>query len=229
MSDKNKNTSNIQIKADNLNLSKKTLESILESIRVAKNRLSSIENVIMEAQRSQHSATRDIPGELGYFDGEYLVSESGIKYEVPKNYSAKSLLIVGDELKKYQEDGEDRFKIVNKIPRKKVKGILSKKDGKFFALMDNNKSYVLSKHAVEFRNLKQGDEIIVVIPEKDNGSDYAAVDKLAKKENQEVAKKEVNTIAEKKVSPILEEQPTELPKNETPGSKKIEFTDEDLL
>lgn len=215
------NHKNFEIKLDNLNLSKKSLETILEHVRVAKNRLNSIENIIMEAQKSQHSPSRDIPGEVGIFDGEYLVTKEGIKYEVPKNYSAKSLLIVGDELKKYQEDGKDMFKIVSKIARKKVQGTLSKKDGKYFVLLDNNKSYQLQKSAVEFRNLKHGDRVIVVIPEVENGSDYAAIDKLAtstvKNTSQQVKE-------ESKVE--LKEVKREEPKEEI---KSVRFDDEDLL
>ena len=139
---------------------------------------------------------------------------------------------MGDELKKYQEEGTDRFKIVNKIPRKKVKGTLSKKDGRYFVLLENNKSYHLSKHAVEFRNLKQGDEVIVVIPEKDNGSDYAAIDKLAPKESNKQEKKENNS--ERSVQSIVNRSPektTQVEKNEKKIEKveKVEFTDEDLL
>lgn len=211
----------IEIKLDSLNLSKNSLETILENIRVIKKRLSHTENIIIEAYKSQYTPSRDIPGEIGYFDGEYLVTSGGIKYEVPKSYAAKSLLIFGDELKKYQEDGAEKFKIVNKVPRKKVKGILSKKDGKYFVLLENNKSYLLSKHAVEFRNLKQGDEVIVVIPEQENSSDYAAIDKLAPKTQPKEVKKEKTEI-----------QPKEKKENNnqvTNIKPKLEFTEEDLL
>lgn len=225
------NNKNTEIKLENLNLSKKTLETILEHIRVAKKRLDSVENIILESQRSQYSPTRDVPGETGIFDGEYLVTSSGIKYEVPKNYAAKSLLIVGDELKRYQDNGEDKYIIFKKIPRKKVEGILSKKDGRYYVLLENNKSYQLAKQAVEFRNLKQGDRVVVIIPETENGSDFAAIDKIA-------PKKQVQSIANKVDKPVLKEEKKEEVRNKEVSSKdsgknfdsnKIEFTDEDLL
>jgi hypothetical protein len=223
------NHKDLQIKLDSVNLSKKSLETILENVRVLKKRLETIENLISEAHRTQYAPSRDIPGEIGIFDGECMVTTSGIKYEVPKNYSAKSLLIIGDELKKYKEEGKEMFKIVKKTPRKKVKGTLSKKDGKYVILVDGGKSFFLLKSAVEFRNLKQGDEIIAVVPEKEN-SDYAAIDKLAPKishssqishtshqpsPKKEVVKETITQIQEKK------EEPKKI--------EKIEFEDEDLL
>lgn len=227
MSNNKPNNKNIEIKLENLNLSKKSLETVLEHIRVAKKRLESVENIILEAQRSQYSPTREIPGETGIFDGEYLVTSSGIKYEVPKNYAAKSLLIIGDELKKYQENGEDRYIIYKKIPRKKVEGILSKKDGRYFVLLENNKSYQLSKQAVEFRNLKQGDRVVVVISEVDNGSDFAAIDKLA-------VNKQIQIPATRPVKQVKQETKVESVKKEIleenkNDSNKSTFTDEDLL
>lgn len=233
MSNSNNHDEILDIKVSNLNLSKKSLETILENIRVSKKRLSNAENIIMEAYRSQYSASRDIPGEIGVFDGEYLVTKENIKYEIPKSYSAKSLLIVGDELKKYSENGEDKFKIVNKIPRKKVKGTLSKKDGKYYILLENNKSYSLLKSAVEFRNLKQGDQVIAVIPEIDSNSDYAAIDKLAPNINTTSAKKEKVTPQVEEVSekPASETKIVEKKDNSevTSIKPKIEFTDEDLI
>jgi len=214
------NHKDIQIKLDSVNLSKKSLETILENVRVLKKRLESIENLISEAHRVQYAPSRDIPGELGIFDGEYLVTKEGIKYEVPKNYSAKSLLIIGDELKKYQEDGKEMYKIVKKAPRKKVKGTLSKKDGKYVILVDGGKSFFLLKSAVEFRNLKQGDEVIAVVPEKEN-SDYAAIDKLAPKASHSHAQQTVKKEMNKETITQIQE------KKEAP--KKIDFEDEDLL
>lgn len=227
------NNKEINIKLDSLNLSKKSVESILESIRVVKKRLSAIENQILEAHKSQYSPSREIPGETGLFDGEYLVTKEGIKYEVPKNYSAKSLLVIGDELKKYQEDGKDFFKIVNKIPRKKVTGMLSKKDGRWVVLTELGKSYFLSKQAVEFRNMKQGDRVIVVIP-ADETTDYAAIDKLASNPSNRSNQKEnhQNSVKEKRDVPVKE---ISQPKEVTTISDRVEekktniFDDEDLL
>ncbi len=227
---------NIQIKLESLNLPKKTLETILEHIRVARKRLDSVENIINEAQRAQYSPSRDMPGELGVFDGEYLVTQSGVKYEVPKNYAAKSLLIVGDELKRYQEENVDKYVIFNKIPRKKVKGTLSKKDGRYFVLLENNKSYQLSKSAVEFRNLKQGDEVLVVIPETDNGSDFAAIDKLATQSGVNLPSKKIKPIEIRRAPQMKTETKDNKPalnetiQIETPKkTERVDFSDEDLL
>ena len=93
-------------------------------------------------------------------------------------------------------------------------------------MLDNNKSFHLSKHAVEFRNLKQGDEVVVVIPEKDNGSDYAAIDKLAHKENTISNTNSVKSIANKPQENKSESKPVEKLEKKV---EKVELTDEDLL
>ena len=81
------------------------------------NRVKNIENLLVNAEKNLRKAQallqtldsdlkssyEDIPGLLGVFDGEYMLSADGKKYEVNPNYSAKSMLVVGDNLKMIEE------------------------------------------------------------------------------------------------------------------------------
>jgi hypothetical protein len=196
-SDKNdKDDKLIDFKLDNLNLSKSNVINILEDLRIIKKRFNHIENIIKESERAQYSPSRDIPGINGIYNGEFMVSSDGVKHDVPKNYAAKSLLVNGDELKMMEQDGKVAFKVVNKVPRKKIEGLLSKKDGRFVILSDSG-TFNLLKTAVEFRNIKQGEWVLAVIPENGSANNFAAIDKVIKKET----KKEVKFYEKPKSKP----------------------------
>ena len=178
--------SHVDFSLESLTLSKSSVLTILEDLRVIKKRFSHIENILKESERAQHRPSRDLPGISGIFDGEHMLTPEGVKMDVPKNYAAKSLLVYGDELKRMEQDGKEAFKILTKVPRKKIEGLLSKKDGKYVILSDAG-SFNLSKNAVEFRNIKQGEWISAVIPEKGPTGNFAAIDKIITKDkNKEV-------------------------------------------
>jgi hypothetical protein len=179
--DKDKDESLPEFKLDNLNLSKSNIVNILEDLRIIKKRFNHIENVIREAERAQYSPSRDLPGVVGIYDGEFMTTSEGVRHEVPKNYAAKSLLVNGDELKMMEQDGKFAFKVVKKVARKKIEGLLSKKDGKYVILSDAG-TFNLLKPAVEFRNIKQGEWVLALIPETGSTNNFAAVDKIIKKE-----------------------------------------------
>lgn len=236
----------IEFKLDNLSLSKSNVINILEDLRVIKKRFIHIENILREAERSQYSPSRDLPGVNGVYDGEFMKSEDGVKHVVPKNYAAKSLLVYGDELKMMEQDGKVAFKIVKKVPRKKIEGLLSKKDSKYVILSDLG-TFNLLKTAVEFRNIKQGEWILAVIPETGPNNNFAAIDKVIKKEG----KKEVKFFEKPKSEtpkpiqhsnppkPIQYNLPPKAPESKpsqpnTPEvgkspMPKIQFSDEDLV
>lgn len=250
----------LEFKLDSLNLPKSSVLNILEDLRVIKKRFNHIENILKESERAQYRPSKDLPGIIGIFDGEFMVTKDGEKIEVPKNYAAKSLLVYGDELKKMVDDeGKEAFKILNKVDRKKIEGLLSKKDGRYVILADSG-TFNLSKNAVEFRNIKQGEWILAVIPEKGPTGNFAAIDKVivkekskdikffepAKKEdkpqnskpqnnhNQKPAPKPQQSFSQPK--PVQIQQPsqpkTETPKVEAPKPSpmpKIEFSDDDLV
>jgi len=173
----------IEFKLENITLGKSAILSILDDVRVIKKRIAHIENVLREQERSQYSPAKDLPGVIGKYDGLYMVTADGTRIEVPVNYAAKSLLVYGDELKRIEEDGKHAFKIISKVNRKKIEGVLSKKDGKYVLLSDAG-TFKLHKSAVEFRNIKQGEWVSAYIPEVGAPNDFAAIDKVVKKDKE---------------------------------------------
>jgi hypothetical protein len=160
----------------------------------AENRLRNIASLLKSADRNLKKAHRlldalredmsssydDIPGTLGVFDGTHMVTPDGKKYEVNPNYAAKSLLVPGDNLKMVEDkDGTLLFKQVSKVNRKRLEGILNKKEGKWYALTDAG-SYRILDVAVEFRDGEVNDELTVLVPEDDLKVEYAALEKMAK-------------------------------------------------
>lgn len=176
-----KDFKDVEFKLDSLNLGKNSILGILDDVRIIKKRIAHIENVLREQERSQYSPARDLPGVNGKYDGLNMITADGKKIEVPVNYAAKSLLVYGDELKRIEEDGKHAFKIIKKVDRKKIEGVLSKKDGKYVVLSDVG-TFNLHKSAVEFRNIKQGEWVQAFIPESGPANDFAAIDKVIAKE-----------------------------------------------
>ena len=235
----------IEFSLDSLNLSKSSVINILEDLRVIKKRFNHIENILKESERSQHRPSVDLPGITGKFDGEFMVTADSAKMSVPKNYAAKSLLVFGDELKRMEQDGKEAYKILSKVDRKKIEGLLSKKDGRYVILSDSG-TFNLSKNAVEFRNIKQGEWVSAVIPEKGPHGDFAAIDKIIKKDkNKEIKFFEVKK-EEKKIQPQprpmaikpaepkpMETKPiepkVEMVKKDTPTSSSPASSDDDLV
>lgn len=190
------------------------------------NRVENIENLLRNAQKNIQKAQKlletldsdlknsyeDIPGLLGVFDGEYMIAADGKKYEVNPNYAAKSMLVVGDNLKMIEEGDKKLFKQVSKVPRKHLTGILNKKEGNWYALTDAG-SYRVLDVAVEFRHGQTKDEVTVLVPEENLNAPFAALEKLendrevasitadaepAKKEEKKEEKKAPKPKAEKK-------------------------------
>lgn len=203
-------------------------------IKNISNLLGTASKNVQKAQRLLDSLTNDlknsyddIPGLLGTFDGEKMISEDGKEYEMNPNYVAKSLLVVGDSLKMVEEEGKPPlFKQVSKVPRKHMEGILNKKEGEWYALTDTG-SYKVLEVAVEFRDAKVNDEVLVQVPEDNLNAPYAALEKLMKEDKKEVEKEEkkapvkkrvVKEVIEKK-KPKTKKEPSE-DKSSKVGDKK---------
>src|SRR3989344_6254978 len=141
----------------------KILISLQTDISQAKHTLSQL---LKEADTDQY---RDIPGVEGTFDGVFMNASDGQKIEIPPNYAAKSRLVYGDTLKmvKVREEGQEEktlFKQVVKVPRKRIEGVMSKKDGKWYLLTESN-SYRILDRAAEFNGALQNDIAFGLIPE----------------------------------------------------------------
>jgi len=118
----------------------------------------------------------------GIFDGYYMVGADQKKYPVPMNYSSKSKLIPGDVMKlKILPDGKMLFKLIKPAERKHLRAILSKTDdNKFTANTDDGKIYFLNQAAVSFHAGTPGDELYIIVNDKDEGL-FAAIEAIIKK------------------------------------------------
>ncbi len=117
------------------------------------------------------------PGVVGTFDGFNMLTDSGEKFEVPSNYAAKSRLVYGDKLKMTETDGKKFFKQIEKIPRRKIEGIINKKEGKWYFLSHAG-SYRISDTAAEYNSVRLNDEAIALIPENNINAPFATLDKV---------------------------------------------------
>jgi len=106
-----------------------------------------------------------------------MTADDGQRFEVPANYAAKSRLVYGDRLKKIEENGATLFKQIVKVPRKKIQGILNKKEGMWYIITDAG-SYKIADVAAEFNHAELHDEAEALIPETDANAPFAALDKI---------------------------------------------------
>jgi hypothetical protein len=128
----------------------------------------------------QRKSYQEVEGIMGTFDGVHLVTADGQKHEVPANYSAKSRLVIGDTLKMIEEEGKHIFKQVEKVDRKKVEGILTKKEGKWHIISDSG-TYKVADIAADFQHAELNDEASAFIPAKNLNVAFAALDAVKKK------------------------------------------------
>lgn len=116
------------------------------------------------------------------FDGYFMIWADQKKYPVPLNYSSKTKLIPWDTLKlKVMPDGKFVYKLIKPADRKHLRAILSRTDdNKFTAVTDEGTVYFLNQAAVTFFKGTPGDELYIIINEKDKGS-FAAIEAIIKK------------------------------------------------
>lgn len=142
----------------------------------------------LEEMRATHpedlKAYKDEDAEVveGIFDGYYMVGADQKKYPVPMNYSSKSKLIPGDIMKlKILPDGKMLFKLIKPAERKHLRAVLSKTDdNKFTANTDDGRIYFLNQAAVSFHTGAPGDELYIIVNDKDEGL-FAAIEAIIKK------------------------------------------------
>lgn len=198
------------------------------SIRLAKQLLSSV-GPAGEIKPSP----KELPGIVGTFDGENMITEKGEKYRVNPNYASKSVLVYGDTLKKVEEDGRERFKQIERVKRQKVGGILAKKGGKWAAVTPDG-SYKVLPEAVEFYGGNEGDEVTVVLPLEDKKVPFAAVESVkkeeVKKEEKPAEKKPVTKkgIREAAATRKKAEAPEKEEKKEVKPKKEVVEDEEEL-
>ncbi len=146
---------------------------------------------------SRRPDAKELPGKVGIFNGEQMVTGEGEKFEVPANYASKSLLVVGDTLKLVEENGQKRFKQIEHVKRHKTTGILTKKDGKFAAVTSEGSYKVLPSGVDHFKG-QVGDEVMLQIPAANISSPYGAIESIIKKK---VVSEETRPAPETETSP----------------------------
>lgn len=126
---------------------------------------------------------------FGYFDGKYMVTDEGEKFEIYSNYAAKSKLVYGDKMKMYVDDrGRNMFKQVEKIERKELEGFLTQHEDQWL-FVTHSGSFKVSSAAVEHQNGKDGDEVVAIVPRDIADASFATLDRAMKDSNVPEAKK----------------------------------------
>jgi len=158
----------------------KKFDSIKRLLKSAQYQLEHVSNVIEMMEHEEKKAYyQSVPGTEGVFDGQYLVASDGRRTEVPGNYAAKSRLVCGDVLKVFADNGKQVFKQIDKVERKKIEGILTKKEGKWHILSDSGSFKVLDV-AAEFNQAELNDKVSAFIPANNSNVPFAALDRIYK-------------------------------------------------
>lgn len=111
----------------------------------------------------------------GVFDGQHMIDKEGKKYPVPANYASKSKLVAGDVLKlTIGPDGSFIFKQIGPIERKKLIGTLTYEDGTY-KVIAGGRSYNVLLASVTYFKVKPGDQLTILVPEKED-SNWAAIE-----------------------------------------------------
>lgn len=208
---------------------------VRQAILSAETSLQLARRLLMELEAPSAPGTRELEGVIGTFEGKFLVTKDGKKYQVPENYASKTMLVYGDTLKMLEGEGGTRFKQIGKVRRKLLEGVLAKKEGKPFVVTVEG-SYELAPSAVKHYQAIEGDQLEVLIPEENVHAPYAAIksnkshqlrkemageDKTMEKEEKvkKESEKEVKTVVDKKEAPPVKKSTT-LKKKAPPKRKR---------
>lgn len=161
----------------------------IKKLHKAQSLLTEVEELLSSGER--RSTEQQNRGEetnnanpTGIFDGRFLVTDDGKKYQVPPNYASKSMLVVGDRLELINEasdsEGSQNFvKPINKVERIEVEGILTKKEHQWAVVTDAGTYWVLPA-SVEYYDGEIGDRVKLVLPKDFTKRDakWAAVEAI---------------------------------------------------
>ena len=154
------------------------IETASANLEAAKQILADMLGVAVSELDYQHKATGlTSDGKVieGVFEGQYMIDQEGKKYPVPANYASKSKLVAGDILKlTIIDDGSFVYKQIGPVARKKIIGTLVK-DGDDYRVAAGGKSYRVLLASVTYFKLNQGDELTILVPEKED-TEWAAIE-----------------------------------------------------
>lgn len=113
----------------------------------------------------------------GYFNGEKMVDGEGKLWTVQANYASKSKLVQGDGLKlTIGENGTFTYKQIDRVPRRKLIGTLSLKNGQYYVEAQAHDYRVLFP-SVTYYKIEPGDQVTIILPEE-GLADWAAIDEI---------------------------------------------------
>lgn len=115
------------------------------------------------------------------FDGTFMIWADGNKYPVPTNYSSKSKLVYGDNLKcTIMSDGTLKYKIISQLEHRYLKATLIKSQTwQMVAIADDHKQYRLNQAAVTYFGWDVWDEVTIILPSSWD-ADFAAIELVIK-------------------------------------------------
>ena len=112
----------------------------------------------------------------GVFDGEIMIDQEGKNHPVPANYASKSKLVEGDIMKlTITEDGKFLYKQIGPVERKTVIGTLVHHDDKYYVEV-GGKEYQILYASVTYFHLRDGSQVSITIPAKNDEATWAAVE-----------------------------------------------------
>ena len=209
-------------KFSKIDFNKEKYEGAKRMIQAAMRNLERVSNYVEKIEQEERKEFyMGIPGVEGTFDGEALVTEDGKKKVVPPNYAAKSRLVFGDKLKLFKDGDRDVYKQIDRPERKKIEGILTKKEGKWYLLSDSG-SYKISDVSAQFNDAQLNDEAEAFIPADNLKSPFAALDRI-KKSKEKKESGETKDIEIKK--PTIKKKPVKKTTLKRPLTKKKDGKD----
>ncbi len=114
----------------------------------------------------------------GVFNGQNMLAPDGTEYPVPANYASKSKLVEGDKLKlTIQPTGAFIYKQIELISRKMTTGKLILEGTQYKVLADDQVYLVLYASVTFFRG-RVGDDVAIILPEKNHSSQWAAIENI---------------------------------------------------
>jgi hypothetical protein len=175
---------NLEDNSSENKLSQKKIESIKKYITSVENYLDKIKNIIYSQDKGNNAFQIDTKEAKDYiegiFDGQVMTDKNKKIYQVPENYASKSKLVSGDTLKLViAPNGTFVYKQISPIPRIRATGTLRVRDDEY-QIEVGDKFYNVLKASVTYYKAQEGDKMIILIPEKDINTKWAAVENKIK-------------------------------------------------
>ena len=102
----------------------------------------------------------------GRFNGQQMIDGNNNIYEVPANYASKSKMVEGDVLKlTITQDGRHYYKQIGPIKRQRVVGELAQDPQGNWVVIAEMTPYRILTASVTFHRARQGDQVVILIPE----------------------------------------------------------------